>query len=82
MKLESDMIQPLLSWLWIRRRIRRDTIVVLELPWLGRRVDLATLTASGSITAYEFKVAKTTIAIETSDEERTRLSKKLCRHHD
>lgn len=47
---------PLLEWLKAKRWLREDTIVSRELPWMGRRVDLAILTRSGSTTAYELKI--------------------------
>lgn len=53
---EIHLEKPLLEWLERRRRIRSDTILVRELPWFGRRVDLVTLTTSGTVTAYELKL--------------------------
>ena len=53
---ESSLTLPFISWLEERRRIRDDTTVTLELPWFGRRIDLATLTSSGRTTAYELKL--------------------------
>lgn len=47
---------PLLEWLKAKRWLREDTIVSRELPWMGRRVDLAVLTRSGRTTAYELKI--------------------------
>jgi hypothetical protein len=61
---EVDMIPPLVAWLKQTRRIRHDSVVVEEFPWLGRRVDLATLTISGRLTAYETKVKQNSKAIE------------------
>lgn len=58
------MYRPFWRWLVQTRRVRSGTLYVRELPWLGRRVDLATLTASGILTAYEFKVSHTLRAIE------------------
>ena len=56
MRREKQLEQPLLDWLLRTGRIREDTIIVRELPWQGRRVDLATLTRSGRLTAYELKL--------------------------
>jgi hypothetical protein len=53
---EGKLERPLLAWLERHGRLRDDTIVSREFPWLGRRVDLATLTRSGRTTAYELKV--------------------------
>ena len=53
---EKDLKQPLIDWLRRTGRIREDTIIVHELPWQGRRIDLVTLTRSGSVTAYELKL--------------------------
>lgn len=61
---ESDMLLPLRQWLRRTRRIRRGSLIAEELSWQGRRVDLATLTLSGSSTAYELKVANNLRAIE------------------
>lgn len=61
---EAEMMEPLKQWLTRTRRVRDDTLIVEELPWLGRRVDLATLTHSGAITAYELKTKNTLKAIE------------------
>ena len=62
--LESEMYEPFWHWLVQTRRIRSGTRYARELPWLGRRVDLATLTAAGALTSYEFKVSNTLRAIE------------------
>lgn len=56
MKTEKDLEQPLIDWLRRTGRIREDTIIVRELPWQGRRIDLVTLTRSGRVTAYELKL--------------------------
>lgn len=56
MNREKQLEQPLLDWLRRTGRIREDTIILRELPWQGRRVDLATLTKSGRLTAYELKL--------------------------
>lgn len=61
---EWRLERPLLAWLQSRGRLRKDTIVSRELPWLGRRVDLATLSRSGRTTAYELKVRDNRRALE------------------
>jgi hypothetical protein len=63
---EMDLLQPLMEWLRSRRQVRDDSILVEEFPWLGRRVDLALLTRSGTASAFELKVAHNRRAIEQS----------------
>ena len=53
---ERRLERPLLEWLKTKGWLREDTIVSWELPWMGRRVDLAILTRSGRTTAYELKI--------------------------
>ena len=53
---ERRLERPLLEWLKKKGWLREDTIVSRELPWMGRRVDLAILTRSGRTTAYELKI--------------------------
>ena len=53
---EARLLAPLISWLARTRRINRDTRVALELAWLGRHVDVATLTQSRRTAAYELKL--------------------------
>jgi len=60
---EAEMLEPLESWLRKIRWIRNDTVLVEEFSWMGRRVDLATLTSSGRSTAYELKLYKNLDAI-------------------
>lgn len=54
--LESEMLEPFLSWLEATRRLRPGSIVATELSWLGKRIDVATLTSSGVLTSYELKI--------------------------
>ena len=61
---EAELLPVLLRWLAARRWIRDDTTLVGEFPWLGRRIDLATMTSSDSIVAYELKLRDTRRAIE------------------
>ncbi len=63
---EEAMEAPLLVWLTRRRWIRNDTLVIRELPWHGRRVDVATLTKTGVSTAYELKLRHTRRVLEQS----------------
>jgi len=60
---EAEMFEPFWRWLVKTRRVRKDALYVRELPWLGRRVDLAILNTSGSLTAYEFKLTHNIRAI-------------------
>ena len=61
---ERVLLSPLIAWLNKRGRIRADTVFVEELPWFGRRVDVATLTATRRATAYELKLGDNRRAIE------------------
>lgn len=61
---ERDLLDPLLRWLRQTRRVRSGTLCVEELHWMGRWVDFATLTASGSTTAYELKLRHNLRAID------------------
>ena len=61
---ERRLEKPLLEWLERKRWLREDTIVLRELPWLGRRVDLATLGRSGCTTAFELKLGNNRRAIQ------------------
>ena len=61
---EGRLVGPLLNWLQEKRRVRCDTIILRELPWFGRRVDLVTLTCSGITTAYELKLNNNRRAIQ------------------
>ena len=61
---EAHMEQPLLEWLERMGRIRPGTIVMRELFWFGRRIDLVTLTRSGRATAYELKLRHNKRAVQ------------------
>ena len=61
---ENKLEKPLLDWLERRRWLRGDAIVSRELPWLGRRIDLAILSRSGRTTAYELKLRNNKRAIQ------------------
>lgn len=53
---EGALMPPLMRWLIATGRVRLRTNVVLELPWLGRRVDLGLLTGDGVASAFELKI--------------------------
>jgi hypothetical protein len=61
---ERRLQAPLLSYLQSRRWVRHDTLIVHELPWHGRRVDMVTRTRGGSITSYEFKIGSFSRVLE------------------
>lgn len=61
---EEVLLLPLLALLRGRRWLRPSTIVVTEFAWNGRRVDLATLTASGRSAAFEMKLGSFGRALE------------------
>lgn len=63
---EAALMAPLVQWLRNRRQIRESTLLIEEFPWHGRRVDLATITASGITASYELKLAHNRRAIEQS----------------
>lgn len=55
---EAQMLPALMHWLVGTGRLRGRTIVAYEVPWVGRRVDLALLTARGKTTAFELKIGR------------------------
>jgi hypothetical protein len=55
---ELRLLPRLVSMLHATGRLRADTLLATELPWHGRRVDLATLTRSGVLSAYELKLGR------------------------
>ena len=61
---ENRLLLPLLRWLVDSRRINADSRIAFELPWLGRRVDLATLTSTRRAAAYELKLGSLGRALE------------------
>lgn len=61
---EGALREPLLEWLQGRRYIRAQTAVAVELPWLGRHIDVATRTSGGVLSAYELKINHTRRALE------------------
>lgn len=61
---ERAMLLRLLQWLARTGSLRSATQTALELPWRGRRVDLATVTLRGVTSAYELKMASNNRALE------------------
>lgn len=61
---ESQMLPGLETWLERTGRLRQSTQRVYELPWLGRRVDLALITGRGVTTAFELKIGNIQRALE------------------
>jgi hypothetical protein len=61
---EAQMLPQLTSWLTRTGRLRHATQVAYELPWLGRRVDVALITAGGATTAFELKIGNIHRALE------------------
>jgi len=61
---EAALMPTLMRWLILTGRVRSRTLVAHEVPWLGRRVDLALLTARGVTTAFELKIGRLQRVIE------------------
>lgn len=61
---ERTLEVPLVRFLMASSRVRHDSVVVHELAWNGRHVDISTLTNSGVLSAYELKMGNTGRAIE------------------
>jgi hypothetical protein len=55
---EASLLPWLMHWLIATGRVRYRTHVAYEVPWLGRRVDLALLTARGTTSAFELKLGR------------------------
>lgn len=55
---EAALLPTLIRWLVATGRVREQTRVAHEVPWLGRRVDLALLTGRGVATAFELKIGR------------------------
>jgi len=58
------MLPDLRVWLERTGRIRQATHLIYELPWLGRRVDLALINSRGTTTAFELKIGNIQRALE------------------
>ena len=52
---ERRLVHALLRWLIHTGRIGSKTVVALEVPWRGRRIDLALATDVGRVSTFEFK---------------------------
>jgi len=63
---EADLLQPLVAGIAARRWVGSRSIVVEELPWSGRRVDLVALTSTNTTIAFELKLNTTRRAIQQS----------------
>jgi hypothetical protein len=61
---EAALVPSLMRWLVATGRIRVRTHVAFEVPWLGRRVDLALLTSRGTTTAFELKLGRVQRVLE------------------
>jgi len=61
---ERRLQAPLLSYLEGRGWVHHDTLIVHELPWHGRHVDMVTRTKGGSLTSYEFKLGSFSRVLE------------------
>lgn len=55
---EAALMPALMRWLVKTGRLRTRTRVAFEVPWLGRRVDLALLTGRGVSSAFELKIGR------------------------
>jgi hypothetical protein len=55
---EAALMPTLVRWLISTGRVRARTSVASEVPWLGRRVDLALLNGRGLTTAFELKIGR------------------------
>lgn len=53
---ESRMLPVMIDWMRNLRWVRADTVLVPELPVNGRRVDLAVMTKSGTLSSFELKL--------------------------
>jgi len=61
---EAKLMPALMRWLIATGRVRTRTAVAHEVPWLGRRVDLALLNGAGVTTAFELKIGRLQRVIE------------------
>lgn len=61
---EAELLEPLLAFLRQTNRINAHSIVKMEMPWNGRRIDVATISRSLTTTAYELKLSSIQRAIE------------------
>jgi len=63
---ETDLLQPLLAGIAARRWVGSRSILVGELHWSGRRVDLVALTSKRTTIAFELKLNSTRRTIQQS----------------
>ena len=63
-KEELLLLPPLLRWLWKTRRLQPGAKMAFEVSWLGRRVDLATVSRTHRTAAFELKMSHITRALE------------------
>lgn len=61
---ENQMLPHLVDWLVGSGRVRRRTRIAYEVPWLGRRVDLALSSGAGITTAFELKLGRFSRVLE------------------
>jgi hypothetical protein len=61
---EARLLAPLLAWLMRTRRVNAQTEIAYELVWFGRRIDVATLSATRRASAYELKIGSLGRAME------------------
>jgi hypothetical protein len=61
---EAILLPYLMRWLIATGHIRVRTHVAFEVPWLGRRVDLALLTGRGTTSAFELKLGRVQRVLE------------------
>lgn len=61
---EAALLPTLMRWLVATGRVRAQTHVAREVPWLGRRIDLALLTTRGVTSAFELKIGRLQRVIE------------------
>jgi len=61
---ERRLQAPLLAYLASCGWVRHDTLIVDELAWHGRHVDMVTRTREGSLTSYEFKLGSFSRVLE------------------
>jgi hypothetical protein len=61
---ENALLPALIGWLIATGRLRSQTSLAYEVPWLGRRVDVALVTGRGVVTAFELKIGSLQRALE------------------
>ena len=61
---EASLLPALFDWLVATGRLGTQTTVAYEVPWMGRRVDLALLTRKGIVLPLQLKVGSLQRAIE------------------